>query len=33
MRSMRQTADQYRETASKYVRNFGYEEQQQRRLC
>ncbi len=32
MRSMRQTADQYRETASKHVRNFGYEEQQQRRL-
>ncbi len=32
MRSMRQTADQYRDTASKYVRNFGYDEQQQRRL-
>ncbi|WP_235726973.1 AAA domain-containing protein [Hymenobacter siberiensis] len=32
MRSMRQTADQYRETASKHVRNFGYEEQQQRRM-
>ncbi|MBF9140551.1 AAA family ATPase [Hymenobacter sp. BT439] len=31
MRSMRQTADQYRETASKYVRNFGWEEQQHRR--
>ena len=31
MRSMRQTADQYRETASKYVRHFGYEEQQHRR--
>jgi len=32
MRAMRQTADQYRETASEYVRNFGFEEQQQRRL-
>jgi superfamily I DNA and/or RNA helicase len=32
MRAMRQTADQYRETASEYVRNFGFEECQQRRL-
>ena len=32
LRSMRQTAEQYREEAGKYVRNFGYEEQQQRRL-
>ncbi len=32
LRSMRQTAEQYRETAGKYVRSFGYEEQQQRRL-
>ena len=32
MRAMRQTADQYRETASEYVRNFGFEERQQRRL-
>ena len=32
MRAMRQTADQYRETASQPLRNFGYEERQQRRL-
>ena len=32
MRAMRQTADQYRATASEYVRNFGFEERQQRRL-
>ncbi len=31
LRSMRQTAEQYREMAGKYVRNFGYEEAQQRR--
>jgi len=31
MRAMRQTAEQYREMAGKYVRNFGYEEAQQRR--
>ena len=32
MRSMRQTADQHRETASERVRHFGFEERQQRRL-
>lgn len=32
MRAMRQTAGQYRETASEYVRNFGFEEREQRRL-
>jgi predicted DNA helicase len=32
MRSMRQTADQYRETDREYVRNFGFEERQQRQL-
>ena len=32
MRSMRQTADQYRETASERVRHFGFEERQQRQL-
>lgn len=32
LRSMRQTADQYREMAGKHVRNFGYEQQQERRL-
>jgi len=32
MRAMRQTADQYRETASERVRNFGIEERQQRQL-
>jgi ATP-dependent RNA/DNA helicase IGHMBP2 len=32
LRSMRQTAEQYREMAGKYVRNFGWEEQQQRKL-
>jgi hypothetical protein len=32
MRAMRQTADQYRETASQHLRTFGYEERQQRRL-
>ena len=32
MLSMRQTADQYRETASKRVHNFGFEERQHRRL-
>jgi predicted DNA helicase len=32
MRAMRQTADQYRITASEYVRNFGFEERQQRQL-
>ncbi len=32
LRSMRQTAEQYRETASKYVRSYGWEEQQQRRM-
>ena len=30
MRAMRQTADQHRETATEYVRNFGFEERQQR---
>jgi predicted DNA helicase len=30
MRAMRQTADQYRETAMQRTRRFGYEEQQQR---
>jgi len=30
MRSMRQTANQYRETANEYVRHFGFEERQQR---
>ncbi len=30
MRSMRQTAHQHRETASEYVRHFGFEERQQR---
>jgi ATP-dependent RNA/DNA helicase IGHMBP2 len=32
MRAMRQTADQLRETASQYLRDFGFEERQQRRL-
>ena len=32
MRSMRQTADQYRETASERIRDSGFEERQQRRL-
>ena len=32
MRSLRQTADQCREISSEYVRNFGFEERQQRRL-
>ena len=32
MRAMRQTADQYRETATQRTRRFGYEEQQQRQL-
>jgi superfamily I DNA and/or RNA helicase len=32
MRSMRQTANQHRETASAYVRHFGSEERQQRQL-
>jgi superfamily I DNA and/or RNA helicase len=32
MRSMRQTADQYRETASERVHHSGFEERQQRRL-
>jgi superfamily I DNA and/or RNA helicase len=32
MRSMRQTADQYRDMARERVRDFGYEERQQRRL-
>jgi predicted DNA helicase len=32
MRAMRQTAEQYRDTASEYLRNFGFEERQQRRL-
>jgi ATP-dependent RNA/DNA helicase IGHMBP2 len=32
LRSMRQTAEQYREEASKHVRNFGWEEREQRRL-
>ncbi|MDO8774956.1 MAG: AAA domain-containing protein [Burkholderiaceae bacterium] len=31
MRAMRQTADQYRETANQRIRHFGFEEQQQRR--
>ncbi|RYE91020.1 MAG: IGHMBP2 family helicase, partial [Cytophagaceae bacterium] len=31
LRSMRQTAEQYREEASKHVRNFGWEEREQRR--
>ncbi|MBC7377988.1 MAG: AAA family ATPase [Burkholderiaceae bacterium] len=32
MRAMRQTADQYRETASQPLGNIGYDERQQRRL-
>ena len=32
MRAMRQTADQYRQTASEYVRHFGHEERQQRQM-
>jgi superfamily I DNA and/or RNA helicase len=32
MRSMRQTADQHRETASERVRHFGFEERQHRQL-
>ena len=32
MRSMRQTADQHRETASAYVRHLGFEERQHRQL-
>ncbi len=32
MRALRQTADQYRETASQHVRHFGHEERQQRQL-
>lgn len=32
MRAMRQTADQYRETANQRTRHYGYEEQQQRQL-
>lgn len=32
LRSMRQTAEQYREEASKHVRHFGWEEREQRRL-
>ncbi len=32
MRAMRQTADQYRETASQRTRHFSFEEQQQRQL-
>ena len=32
MRAMRQTADQYRQTASEYVRHFGPEERQQRQM-
>ena len=32
MRAMRQTADQYRETANQRTRRIGYEEQQQRQL-
>jgi ATP-dependent RNA/DNA helicase IGHMBP2 len=32
LRSMRQTAEQYREEAGKHVRNFGWEEREQRRL-
>lgn len=32
MRAMRQTADQYRETASQRTRRVGYEEQQERQL-
>ena len=32
MRAMRQTAGQYRETASQHLRSFGHEERQQRRL-
>jgi tRNA A37 threonylcarbamoyladenosine biosynthesis protein TsaE len=31
LRSMRQTAEQYREEASKHVRNFGWEEREHRR--
>jgi ATP-dependent RNA/DNA helicase IGHMBP2 len=31
MRAMRQTAEQHRQTASEYVRDFGFEERQQRR--
>ncbi len=32
MRAMRQTAEQYRQTANEYTREFGFEERQQRRL-
>jgi ATP-dependent RNA/DNA helicase IGHMBP2 len=32
LRSMRQTAEQYREEASKHTRHFGWEEREQRRL-
>jgi ATP-dependent RNA/DNA helicase IGHMBP2 len=32
LRAMRQTAEQYREEAGKHVRNFGWEEREQRRL-
>ena len=32
MRAMRQTADQYRQTASEYVHHFGHEERQQRQM-
>ena len=32
MRAMRQTADQYRQSASEYVRHFGHEERQQRQM-
>ncbi|MBO2033105.1 AAA family ATPase [Siccationidurans ginsengisoli] len=32
LRSMRQTAEQYREEAGKHVRHFGWEEREQRRL-
>ena len=32
MRAMRQTAEQYRQTANEYTRDFGFEERQQRRL-
>ena len=32
MRAMRQTAEQQRQTANEYIRDFGFEERQQRRL-
>jgi predicted DNA helicase len=32
MRAMRQTAEQYRQTANEYTRHFGFQEREQRRL-